>query len=151
VALTVSGLQALLSGLCGNWLAASDLDGTATSAAFLYPIARSLTELGIAPASPLTVADADLTAVTADQLPQLVDVAELWSIQTALQNYSKIDQTGSLGQKRFGHLRMDMERTLARKSKEVRQRYGFGRGSLVGGTVDLDFATTFDDGGGVIP
>src|SRR4051812_39186004 len=122
MALTVSGLQALLSDLCGAWLAAADLDGTATSAAFLYPIARSLTELGIAPASPLAAVDAALAGVTADQLSHLVDGAEMWSIQIPLQNSAKIDQGSSLKPMKFEKRRYDMERTLARKSKKVRQR-----------------------------
>ncbi len=151
MALLVSDLQAVLSGLCGGMLASAGLDGSPASAAFLYPVARSLAELGVFPASPLTAADLDLTGVTPDMLPQLVDVAELHALESALSNYTVVDERISLGEQKHGQVRAGIEAAIARKAEEVRRRYGVGRGSLAGGTVDLDFALTFDDAGQEVP
>ena len=131
----VSSVATTLASRCGAWTAAANLDANAPNDA----ISTSARELGLTLADPLNVVDADLAAVTQDQVSQLVDVAELRLLESTLENYASVDQKISLGSISFGQLRADLERAVARKVLYVEQRYGIGRGTLTGGTVNLRF------------
>jgi hypothetical protein len=139
VAILVSDLQATLAGRCGATLTKAGLDGSASSSAWLDPLAESAREMGVTLASPLTVADADLAAVTQAQVSQLVDVAELRSLENALGNLTKVSQKVSLGAQDWGELRDGLERAIGRLAARARDLYGVGRGTVQGGTVRLDF------------
>lgn len=145
MSLLLSDLKTVLAGLCGGTLTAAGLDGSDTSTAWMYPIASALRSLGLVPASPLTVVDADLVAVSDDQVGQLVDVAELAALEAALGNYTKVDQKISLGEIKLGQLRSELEATISRKALAVRQRYGVGTATLTAGVVDLSFDAQTED------
>jgi hypothetical protein len=135
----VADVQAALSGRCGGLVASAGLDGSAASLAWLEPIAASARELNVTLASPLTVVDADLAAVAANQVSQLLDVAELRALESALGNYARVSQTVGLGSQSLGEVRVGLEAAITRKAQYVARRYGIGRGSLSLGTVNLGF------------
>lgn len=139
----VADLQKVLSGLCGGLLTAAGLDGSATSAAWLYPLATSATALGISLANGLTVVDDDLAGVTQNQLPQFVEVAELRALENALENYTLVTMKLSLQEQDLDQIRAGLEKAIVRKAAYVKERYGVGRGSLTAGVVNLGFQEPF--------
>ena len=139
MSLTTLSLQAYLSTACGGTLTAAGLDGSTTSAAWLGPIAAGVRSLGLALVDPLSAVDADLVPVVASQVDQLLDVAELRALENALNHYTKVSQKISMGEKRFGEFRTELEATIARKSTSVMNQYGIGLATISAGVIDLAF------------
>jgi hypothetical protein len=137
--LLVADVQAALAGRCGGLVASAGLDAAPSSPAWLDPIASSARELNLTLASPLTVVDADLAGVPNGRVSQLVDVAELRALESALGNYSRVTQAVGLGSQALGEVRVGLEAAITRKAKYVAEKYGVGRGSLSLGTVSLGF------------
>lgn len=141
MALLVASIVKNLTSRCGGMTATASLDSNSYNEA----VSTSARELGITLADPLNAVDSDLTAVTQDQATQFLDVAELRLLESALANYTKVDQKISLGSISFGQLRSDLEALVARKAAYVRMRYGIGLGTLGGAIVDLQFQEAGND------
>ena len=139
MAITVATMSAALADICGGTLIVAGLDGSAASTAWLGPIAAGLRSLGLTTATPLTTVDADLAPVADEDIDQLLSVAELRSLENALNHYTKVDQTISMGSKRFGQFRSDLEATIARRRAEIKELYGFGVATITAGVIDLSF------------
>lgn len=142
MAILVADVKGVLSTRCGATLAMSGLDGTATSSLFLDGIASSARELGVTLASPLTVVDADLVGVTQSQISQLLDVAELRTMETALNSFTQCDtkyDTEEIDAASVGRLLAD---SVKRLSAYVLEKYGIGQAAPTLGNVDLGFQET---------
>jgi hypothetical protein len=136
VAIAVADLLDVLSTRTAATLVAVGLDGTAASPVLMEAAATAARDSGLRPAAPYSLTDADLGC--ADHLAsQLADVGELRALESALNALMKPDQRISLGEKRWGGLRGEMERTIARRESYCEDRYGIGRGTVVGGVVGL--------------
>lgn len=106
--------------------------------------------LGLIPASPLNLVDADLTGVADVQLPQLLDIAELRTLENILGNRAAPDQMADTDNQQWhGKFYDSLEKTVERKSKRCLNRYGYGLASLTPGVFDLGFAETIDQASGI--
>ena len=139
MALLVTDLKAGSPAAASATLTKAGLDGSAASSAWLEPLAASARELGLTLASPLTVGDADLAVVTQAQVSQLVDVAELRSLENALGNLTKVSQKGVARRTGVGRTAGGAGEAIARKAAYVRDRYGVGRATIQAGTVRLEY------------
>jgi len=144
--LTRAQAETLLVARCGKLLAAVGLDGTTvdgTNAALTDPLAEALRSLAIAPASPAAVTTQDLAGVADASVPQLLDVAELRALETALANWTDPDQVaGQDNRQDLGRLRDSLEKTVARKSERARSLYGYGVDATASaGILTLGFQT----------
>ena len=92
---TIAQIEQRLIRRIGSKLAAVGLDGSTvdgTNPDLVDPIAAGLASLGITAASVAVVVDADLVAVEACAVPQLLDVATLRGLETVLGNWTDPDQ-----------------------------------------------------------
>ena len=136
MAILVADLLAVLVTRCSGALTAVGLDGTAASPVLTEAAATAARDSGLRPLSPYTLTDADLA--DGERLAsQLADVGELRALESVLNQLMKPDQRISLGERRWGTLRGEIERTVARREAYVEDRYGIGRGTVVGGVVGL--------------
>lgn len=123
---------------CGPALSAVGLDATTASPAILSALATAARDSGLCPASPFALTDADLSAADVSLASELADLSELRTLETVMNALMKPDQRASLGEKRWGQFRAEMEETLKRRAQYVEDRYGVGRGTIVGGVVGLE-------------
>lgn len=126
--LTRFHLQTILNRRLGPWAALADLDDAA---------GFSLRQLGIEPASPAAVVDADFSTVVSGQMNALLDVAE-WRMLWAILNNLSAEELARIGvtedaDKVAARLRARLDRLGA----YVRDAYGMGLPTLVVGVVDL--------------
>lgn len=142
---TVASLSRILAGRCGAAITAASLDGRAESDVWLDPLASAARALGYDLADSTTIDDADVAGLDADGVEAILAVAEVRALETALANYTKVDQTVALGSQKLGQYRTDLEALIARKSADLMRTYGIGVGTLASGTVDLGFAETSDE------
>ena len=106
--------------------------------------------LGLTPASPLNLVDADLAGVADPCVPQLLDVAELRTLENILGNRSSPDQMADTDNQQWhGKFYDSLEATVARKRKQCERQYGYGLSSLTPGVLDLGFAETVDQATGI--
>ncbi len=91
-----------------------------------------------------TLTDADLTAVTAGQLDQLVDVAEWRAVRTIRANWSQVSQSVNNEKQDLNDIAARVEKADLRLTDFVKDVYGIGLGTIVPGTVDLDFQSEDD-------
>lgn len=82
---TVADVEAVLDDLCGGYLDALKLAHTGVSPVRFYraPILTGYRSIGLTPANPLAVTDAEITAIPAASWAQFLDVAELRVLETA--------------------------------------------------------------------
>lgn len=145
MALTRATVEAVLINRCGKTLTSVNLDGTTidgTNAALTDPIGEGLRSLGLVVANLGAVVSGDLSGITdADDFAQLLDVAELRALETALANWTEADQvSGQDNSQALGRLRESLERTVARKAKQAQDRYGYGLSSgLETGVLNFGF------------
>jgi hypothetical protein len=148
--LTLAILDSILVPRCGGTLALAGLDGVTvdgTNVALLDPIRQGLASLGIATATVGVVDDDDLLPITADTLDQLLDVAELRALESALGWLDQPDQMADTdNQQSLGKLRDSIETTVARRRKQVEKQYGYGAASLANITIDLGFQERYPIG-----
>lgn len=148
--ITRAAVESTLVNMCGGILTKAGLDGTTvdgSNASLTSPIRQALASLGFATATLGVVVEADLLPITWETLDQLLEVAELRALESALGNLNQPDQMADTdNQQWLGKLRESIEDTVARKRKQVERQYGYGLSSLVPGVVDLGFAETFDSG-----
>lgn len=145
MALTRANIEAILVRRCGGRLAAAGLDGTTVSGAnadLSDPIRAALRQLGYSVASAASVADSDLASVAAADEEQLIDLAELRALESALGNLDTVDITAGPRQERLGQLADQLERLIARKTTFLRQRYGIGAATISAGAIGLGFQET---------
>jgi hypothetical protein len=140
--LTRAAAEAILVGRCGKILALAGLDGTTvdgTNPDLADPIRSGLASLGLATATVGAVVDADLAAIASETLDQLLDVAEVRALESALGNLDQPDQEASLNNYQYlGRLRDSIEKTVARKRTQAVQKYNFGQGAVSSGTVAIN-------------
>jgi ABC-type uncharacterized transport system YnjBCD substrate-binding protein len=141
---TVAGTAAALAIKCGQLVTAAGLDGTASSPVFLDAIATSARESGIALASPFTVTDADLVVIAANQqdvATQLLEVAWLRALETALSNYIDVDEKIGESSMAWDETRKSLDAQITRMLAIVKAKYGIGLGTGSLGSLDLGFST----------
>jgi|GEM_PF-2298791 len=151
MSLTRANIEAVLVRRCGKLLTAAALDGTTvngTNADLNDPIGSALRALGYTVASIVAVADSDLSTVGAGHIDQLLDLAELRTLESIQGNNDQVDVRSDDTEKRWAALGTRLEAAIARKRDQIVARYGevrqaiapFAGGISVGGkeTVEAD-------------
>lgn len=147
MAVTRAQLETVLIARAGQWLTASGLDGTTvdgTNAALNDPICDALLQLEYSVADISSVADSDLANVPLTSYRQLLDVAELRVLESALENYNKVDSEAGAVKAELDDLGQRMERAIARKRATIAARYGIDGATMQTGVIDLNFQTQND-------
>lgn len=142
MAITRAQLETVLITRAGTWLTASGLDGTTndgTNESLSDPIADALLLLEYSVADISSVANSDLTSVPAASYRQLLDVAELRVLESALENYKKVDVKAGAVEAKLDELGLRMERAVNRKREVVAARYGIDGATMQAGVIDLNF------------
>lgn len=137
--LTRAAVETILTRRVGQRMAAAGLDGTNHDGGnddLNDAIWLALDTLGYAVADISNVVDADLTPVT--NVAQLLDVAELRTLESIQGNLAKVDFTDGASYS-LNQLSLQVDRLIADKRKMLQQQYGIGLGTLTGGVVGLDF------------
>ena len=146
--LTSANLDLLLLRMTAVKLAYAGLDSTTadgTNPDLGFPKVAAYRSLGLVPIGPLNLVDADLVGVADGQLNQLLDVAELATLEAILGNLSNVDQTTDTDNLQLhGKFYQALEATVARKRTQAQRAYGYGLGTLTPGVFDLGFAETID-------
>jgi hypothetical protein len=147
MAITRANLETVLIRRAGTWLTASGLDGTTingTNAALSDPIADALLLLDYTVADISNVTDSDLASVPAASYRQLLDVAELRVLESALENYKKVGVKAGAVEAKLDELGQRMERAVDRKRAVVAARYGIDGATMQAGVIDLNFQQQHD-------
>jgi hypothetical protein len=148
MAVTRANVEAILVRRLGALLTEAGLDGTTVSGSNLDlsdPIGWAVRKLGGSVANVVSVADADLAGIGADDYDQLFDLAEFRALESVSNHLVQVDlQVGPRSEK-FSQLMAAVEGRLARKRKQLEVDYGFGLGTLEAGVVALDFMENLED------
>lgn len=141
----------ILIARCGTILDAVGLDGTTvngSNAALNDPLWHALDRLGYSVANIIAIANADIEAVTKEDYAPFLDIAELRTLETAL-NAAMSLVDFSIGPRResLSQLAESLAKTIETKRRQLLKDYGdlFGSG-LEGGTFSV---LSQEDGEGI--
>lgn len=140
---TRANLEAELVDRCGALLTLVGKDGTTvngTNASLTGPLREGLGSLGLSPVAFNAVTDADLVAVTSDQLAQLLDTAELRILLNVDSAYLHVDSQVDRDSQKLGQIREGLKLRIADLRKTLKDTYGVGLGTLSFGSIAFDFA-----------
>lgn len=108
-----------------------------TNADLNSPLAAGLRGLGIVPASPITVSDADFTTLGDADLDEFFDRAELRLLENIHGSIDLVDITSGPQKESLGQLATQLEKSIDSKQKRINDKYGdTGSGSAF--SVSLD-------------
>ena len=149
MALTRATLEANLIRRIGHLLTVAGLDGTTVSgsnADLADPIAFALRELGVTVATLNNPTDAEVATVAADDHNQLLDVAEIRAMQTALNCVLDLVNTEAGNRvDEYSQLANGLQLRLDRAELRARRLYGWNAGTLEAGYAYHDLAQHADD------
>ena len=140
--ITRDNVEAILVQRCGKLLAAADMDGTTiagTNASLNDPIGWSTRRLGYPVANLTSVSNADLASVADEEVDQLLDLAELRTLQNIEGNLDDVDISANGRSESLGQLVKQVQTRLERVKAAIEKEYGTGLGTLSAGVVELDF------------
>jgi hypothetical protein len=145
--LTRANVETILVKRCGPLLTAAGMATTVagSNADLNDPIGYAIRKSSGTVASFVSVADADLTTVAADEYDQLLDLAELRTLETILGNLDEVDIRVGPRDEKFSQLRTDTEKRLERLQQRIEQEYGVIGVSVETGAVLLDFVDHNED------
>jgi hypothetical protein len=153
MALTSANFDQLLINRLAVKLAYAGLDSTTvdgTNPSLADGRVDAFRSLGLTPASVMNLVDADLAGVADASIPQLLDVAELRTLENILGNRASPDQMADTDNQQWhGKFYDSLEKTVERKRKQVERQYGYGLSTLTPGVFDLGFAETIDQATGI--
>lgn len=144
MSVTRANVEAILVKRLGPWLTAAGLATTTagSNADLNDPIAQALLQAGYTVASITSVADADLSGVAAADVPKVLDLAELRTLETIYQAWTAVDVTGLGYAQKDDQFGARIQAAITRKLAQIASRYGVGRGSLAAGVIALDYQET---------
>jgi len=109
------------------------------------PIASDLRNFAIFPDDHALVDDDDLASLADEDTQQFFDIAELRSLESALNQYTKVDLKVGPRSEAFSDLQKSMEKRIAKMKDTLMIRWGFGILSLEAGVIDANFMSKGDD------
>ncbi len=124
------------------WLVAADMAITFAGANndLNDGISNALLQLEIVPANISSIADGDLTSVATTDYNKFLDLAELRTLESVLENYAKVDVEAGAVKAQLDDFGQRIERTIQRKREQIARRYGLeGLASLEVGVINLGF------------
>src|SRR5215212_491512 len=122
MAVTRANIETILIRRCGKLLSAAGLDGTTVSGAnadLNDGIGSALRTLGYTVASLVSVADSDVSVVADSEIDQLLDLAELRTLESVAGNLDKVTIQSEDQRKQWSDLAARLETTITR----MRSRY----------------------------
>ena len=145
---TLAQIQGTLVGRLTNLL--SEADKSVLSGAELNPdlndgMSWALRQLGEEPTDFTAVVTADFADITFDTLDQLLDYSEYRTLQTLFNSMVLVDVKIGHRQEEFSQLANRVGQAVDKMRTYLRKEYGFGRGTIETGTIDLDISTDADD------
>jgi hypothetical protein len=148
MSLTRAAVELVLIKRCGGLLAEVGfdnltIDGSNTD--LNDPIGWALRQAGYTVANISAVVDADLTNVTTADTDQVLDLAELRTLQNISGNWAAVDLRVGPRDEKFSQFAAALEERIARKIKQVQADYGFGAPALESGLLSFDFAAKGND------
>ena len=147
--ITRANAEAVLIKRTGPLLPVAGLDGTTVSgnnADLGDPIAFGLRQLGLTVATPASPTDAEVATATADDLDQLLDMAEIRIYQTVLNHVLDLVNTEAGSRvDEYSHLANGIQLRLDRAELRARRLYGWTAGTLESSYLYHDFAAHGDD------
>lgn len=146
--ITRSQVERMLIRRCGKLLTAADLDGetfNGTNEDLNDPIGCALRQCGYGVSDIASVENVDLAAVTDDRIDQLLDLAELRTLENIEGNYDDVDISATERSESLNQLLKQVQAKIERLREKVKQQYGIGLGELGSGVLTLDFAEIDDE------
>ena len=142
MALTRTNIEEILIRRCGALMTAAGMDGTTTSgsnADLNDPIGFAIRKCGGTVASVVAVADADLAGISTDNLDQLLDVAELRTLESIAGNLDDVNITEGPHSEQLADLSARVQKRIETKQARIEKEYGIGVGAFTAGVLRLDF------------
>lgn len=115
-----------------------------TNASLSGPLAFAMRTMGYALASPVTVADADLSALENSALDEFFDRAELRLLQNIKGNIVLVDIQVGPRRESLGQLAVTLKDDIDAKAALIASSYG-NANSLEAGVIGLNFMQTNDE------
>ncbi len=125
--LTVSDIERELLTRVGPYLVRVGLDGTTAggaNASLRSPIRGAAWAIGLVPADPIAVADADVADVVGFGLEKLLDVAELKALELCWGNWPEVDQQAGDESQDLSQLADRLERRIKFLTERVSKPCG---------------------------
>jgi len=114
-----------------------------TNASLDSPLATALRKMGLSASA--TVSNADLTALSIDQIDEFYDRAELRLLENIYNNFDLANMKHGGRWEDFKDLVQTIEKRITQLRETVASTYGEGGSTLTGGYIGLDFAEKLDD------
>lgn len=146
--ITRAEVEAVLVRRSGKLLVAAGLDGTTidgTNADLNDPIGSAVRQMGYSVASVVNVTDSDLSVIGDDEIDQLLDVAELRTLETVEGNLDQVDITVGPRSESLNQLSVRVRMKIDTVRRAIEKKYGIGAGTLSAGVIGLDFQEHGDD------
>ena len=109
------------------------------------PIASALRHFTLYPDDHAYVDDDDMSALADADVQQVLDIAELRALESALNQYTKVDLKVGPRSESFSDLAKALEKRIAKTKETLMARWGFGVQVLEAGAIDMNFASRGDD------
>lgn len=145
---TRANLEAILVQRCGALMSFAGMAVTVagSNASLNDPIGYALRQVGYTVASHSSVSDADCASITDDYLDQVLDLAELRTLESVLGNLDDVDITNGPESERFSQLAVSLEKRITRLQDKINYTYGSVVAEM--GYLLHDFAEHNDSGVG---
>jgi hypothetical protein len=146
VTITRASVETILIQRAGAYLTAASMDGTShagTNESLNDSIGYALRKIGYSVADITLITDADLAGVS--EVDQLLDLAELRTLDNILGNLALVDITLGPRKESLSQLASALEKRIARLHSYIELEYGIGMAELTGGVIELGFAEHSDE------
>jgi len=125
---TRANVEAILIQRCGAIMSVAGMAVTVagSNASLNDPIGYALRQTGYTVANAASVADTDLDDLTDDDLDQVLDIAELRTLENVAGNLDDVDITSGPQSEKFSQLAANLEKRMARLQQRISDMYGSG-------------------------
>lgn len=148
MSLTRADVEAILVKRVGPLLTSAGMDGTTvdgTNADLNDPIGGSILNLGYTVLNIVSIVDADVAQVQADEYSEILNVAELLTLENILGNLDDVDITVGPRTEKLSQIAAQVQRKIERIEARLKAKYGYGAASITASVITLDFAEHDDD------
>lgn len=142
MAITRINAETILIARVGALMTEADLDGATvdgTNPDLNDPLGVALREMGESVADISAVADADLSGVAEADYNELLDRAELRTLESIEGNYTLVDITTGPRSEKLSQLAAAVQIRKKQLMDRIEKQYGIGGDSFVAGYLIMDF------------